>query len=256
MDDELARAFGLAGRTALVTGASRGIGRTAAVTLAGAGASVVLAARSADQLEEVAREARAAGAPAAIAVVTDVTDEAAVTAAVERAHGETGRLDILVNAAGGSHFTAPVADLRTAGWDKVFALNLRSVYLACRAALVRLGPGGSIVNVASIAGFQAAPGLAAYGAAKAALVSFTRTLAVETVSQGVRVNCVAPGWVRTELTRFLWEDPTLSRGVLADVPMGRWAEPSELAGALLLLASDAGSYITGTTLVVDGGLLA
>ncbi|HEV3495531.1 MAG TPA: SDR family NAD(P)-dependent oxidoreductase [Actinomycetes bacterium] len=246
----------LDGRTALVTGASRGIGRQAALTLAAAGASVVVAARSKEELGEVAATARRAGAPDAIVVATDVLDEEAVQAAVAAAVDGTGRLDVLVNVAGGQQFTAYVADTRTEGWDKVLGLNLRSVFVACKAAMAHLPPGGSIVNVASIAGLTASPGLAAYGAAKAAVIALTRTLAVEAAPQGVRVNCLAPGWVRTELTRRMWSDPETSRALVAQVPLGRWADVEELAGPLLLLASDAGSYITGATLVVDGGLLA
>jgi NAD(P)-dependent dehydrogenase (short-subunit alcohol dehydrogenase family) len=246
----------LDGRTALVTGASRGIGRQAALTLAAAGATVVLAARSAEDLAEVAAAARQAGAPDALVAVTDVMDEEAVEAAAGAAVEDTGRLDVVVNVAGGQGFTAYVADTRTEGWDKVLALNLRSVFVGCRAAMAHLPQGGSIVNVASIAGFTASPGLAAYGAAKAGVISLTRTLAVEAAPHGVRVNCLAPGWVRTELTRRMWSDPETSRALVAQIPMGRWADVEELAGPLLLLASDAGSYITGTTLVVDGGLLA
>ena len=246
----------LDGRTALVTGASRGIGRQAALTLAAAGATVVLAARSVEDLGETAALARRAGAPDAIVAATDVLDEAAVEAAVGSAVDTTGRLDVVVNVAGGQRFTAYVADTRTEGWDKVFGLNLRSVFLGCKAAFPHLTPGGSIVNVASIAGFTASPGLAAYGAAKAGVIALTRTLAVEAASHGVRVNCLAPGWVRTELTRRMWSDPETSRALVAQIPLGRWADVEELAGPLLLLASDAGSYITGATLVVDGGLLA
>jgi NAD(P)-dependent dehydrogenase (short-subunit alcohol dehydrogenase family) len=246
----------LDGRTALVTGASRGIGRQAALTLGAAGASVVVAARSKEDLGEVAAAARRAGAPDAIVVPTDVLDEEAVQAAVAAAVDSTGRLDVVVNVAGGQGFTAYAADTRTEGWDKVLSLNLRSVFVTCKAAMAHLPPGGSIVNVASIAGFTASPGLAAYGAAKAGVIALTRTLAVEAAPHGVRVNCLAPGWVRTELTRRMWSDPETSRALVAQVPLGRWADVEELAGPLLLLASDAGSYITGATLVVDGGLLA
>src|SRR6266511_1557936 len=234
--------FGLRGRTALITGASRGIGE--------------LAARSTAELEKVAAAARSLGAPEALVVTTDVTDEAAVEAAVARAVEATGRLDVLINVAGGSRFTAPVAAIRTDGWDKIVSLNLRAVFLSCRAAIPHLGQGGAIINVASVAAFQASPTMSAYSAAKAGVVALTRTLAVEAAPLGVRVNCLAPGWVRTELTRFLWSDTEQARRIVAQVPLGRWGEPAEMAGALLLLASDAGSYITGTTVVVDGGMLA
>jgi NAD(P)-dependent dehydrogenase (short-subunit alcohol dehydrogenase family) len=246
----------LDGRTALVTAASRGIGRQAALTMAAAGATVVLAARSAEDLAEVAAAARRAGAPDALVAVTDVLDEAAVEAAVARAVEGTGRLDVLVNVAGGQSFTAAVAETRSDGWDRTLALNLRSVFVGCRAALPNMPPGGAIVNIASIAGLTASPGMGPYGAAKAGVIALTRTLAVEAAPLGVRVNCLAPGWVRTELTRLMWEDPQTSQALVAQVPLGRWAEVEELDGPLLLLASDAGSYITGATLVVDGGLLA
>jgi NAD(P)-dependent dehydrogenase (short-subunit alcohol dehydrogenase family) len=246
--------FRLDGRTALLIGASRGIGRQAALTLAEAGAAVVLGARSAEDLEKVAAAAREAGAPQALAMPTDATDEAAVEALVARAvEIGGGKLDVLVNVAGGQQFFATLADTRTAGFDKVVNLNLRAPFLACRAALPRMPRGGSIVNVASVAGLIGSPTVGPYGAAKAGLVVMTRTLALEAAPLGVRVNCLAPGWVRTELTSRLWSDPDRSRVTIADVPMGRWGEVEDLAGPLLLLASDAGSYMTGATLVVDGG---
>jgi len=248
--------FRLDGRTALIIGASRGIGRQAALTLAESGAAVVLAARSADDLEKVAAAAREAGAPQALVVPTDASDEAAVEELVARAAEVSGKLDVLVNVAGGQQFFAALADTRSSGWDKVINLNLRAPFLACRAALPRMPRGGSIVNVASVAGLGASPAVGPYSAAKAGLVVMAGTLAVEAAPLGVRVNCLAPGWVRTELTRRLWSDPETSRGTLAGVPMGRWGEVEDLAGPLLLLASDAGSYMTGATLVVDGGQLA
>jgi len=248
--------FRLDGRTVLIIGASRGIGEQAALTCAEAGAGLVLAARSAGDLERVAAAARRAGAPEAVVAPTDAADEAAVEALVARAAERSGKLDVLVNVAGGQQFFAALADTRTAGWDKVMNLNLRGPFLACRAALPRMPRGGAIVNVASVAGLSASPGIGVYGAAKAGLIGMTRTLAVEAAPLGVRVNCLAPGWVRTELTRFLWSDTEQGGAIAAQVPLGRWGDPEEMAGALLLLASDAGSFITGTTIVVDGGMLA
>jgi NAD(P)-dependent dehydrogenase (short-subunit alcohol dehydrogenase family) len=248
--------FRLDSRTVLVIGASRGIGRHVALVCARAGASLVLASRSVGDLEDVAKQARAAGAADAVVAPTDATDEAAIEALVALAAEPTGKLDVLIHVAGGQQFFASLAETRTAGWDKVMALNLRGPFLACRAALPRMPRGGAIVNVASVAGLSSSPTIGPYGAAKAGLISLTRTLAVEAAEQGVRVNCLAPGWVKTELTRRMWSDPMISRATVEDVPMGRWAEVEELAGPLLLLASDAGSYITGETLVVDGGGLA
>jgi NAD(P)-dependent dehydrogenase (short-subunit alcohol dehydrogenase family) len=248
--------FRLDGRTALIVGASRGIGRQAALVCARAGARVVLAARSTGDLEKVAAGALQAGAPEAVVAPTDATDEAAVEAVVARAADLSGRLDVLIHVAGGQQFFAALGETRTAGWDKVMALNLRGPFLACRAALPRMPRGGAIVNVASVAGLASSPTIGVYGAAKAGLIGMTRTLAVEAAPQGVRVNCLAPGWVRTELTRRLWSDPETSQATIGDVPLGRWGEVEELEGPLLLLASDAGSYITGATLVVDGGGLA
>jgi NAD(P)-dependent dehydrogenase (short-subunit alcohol dehydrogenase family) len=248
--------FRLDGKTALVIGASRGIGSHAALTLAEAGATLVLAARSADDLEKVAAAAREVGAPQAIVAPTDATDEAAVEELVSRAAAVRGELDVLVNVAGGQQFFASLGETRTRGWDKVLTLNLRTPFLACRAALPRMPRGGSIVNVASVAGLGSSPGVGPYGAAKAGLIALTRTLAVEAAPLGIRVNCLAPGWVRTELTRRLWSDPQVSRSTLANVPMDRWGEVEDLAGPLLLLASGAGAYMTGATVVVDGGQLA
>ena len=245
----------LDGRTALVTGASRGIGRQAALTLGAAGASVVVAARSKEDLGEVAAAARRAGAPDAIVVPTDVLDEEAVQAAVAAAVDSTGRLDVVVNVAGGqgSPRMPPTPGPRVGqGVQPQPALGVRHlqgghgppasgrvdrergqhrrVHGQPRAGRLRRGQGGRD---------RAHPHPGRRGR-----------------PHGVRVNCLAPGWVRTELTRRMWSDPETSRALVAQVPLGRWADVEELAGPLLLLASDAGSYITGATLVVDGGLLA
>ncbi len=247
----------LQGRTAIVTGSSRGIGRAIAELLSAEGARLALVARSADTLDEVATAIRAAGG-AALAIPADVTAPDAGERIVAATLAEFGSVDVLVNNAGGNSFMAPIADLRASGWDKAMALNLGSAIRLIQAALPALVASGhgSIVNVSSVTALRAAPLLGAYGAAKAALVSATQTLAVELGTQPVRVNALVPGWIATDLTDFLRHDQTLEGSVLDRVPMGRWGTPEEIAQAALFLASDRSSFMTGQSLVVDGGLSA
>ena len=247
----------LQGRTAIVTGSSRGIGRAIAELLSAEGARVALVARSADTLDEVAAAIRAIGG-AALTIPADVTAPDAGERIVAATLAEFGSVDVLVNNAGGNSFMAPIADLRASGWDKALALNLGSAIRLIQAALPALVASGhgSIVNVSSVTALRAAPLLGAYGAAKAALVSATQTLAVELGTQPVRVNALVPGWIATDLTDFLRHDETLEGSVLDRVPMGRWGTPEEIAQAALFLASDRSSFMTGQSLVVDGGLSA
>ena len=250
-------AFDLSGRTAFVTGASRGIGRVIAVALAGAGADVAVAARGEDGLAETAAEITALGRKAYV-LPLDVTSQGAVGAAVDEAIRALGHLDVVVNNAGGSNFVAPFLDMRLSGWEKVLRLNLDSTIYVCQAvgAHMRSRGTGSVINVASVAGVAAAPGLAPYGAAKAGVISVTKTLAVEWASFGVRVNALCPGWTATDLNRSMWDTPDGGSATVANVPMRRWAKAEEMAGPAVFLASDASSYMTGQTLVVDGGQLA
>ncbi len=245
----------LQGRTALITGASRGIGRAMAELFAAEGARVAVAARSEEELTRVADSITAAGGQALV-LVSDVTAPEAATTAVASVLSEFGGLDILVNNAGGSSFMSPLADLREAGWRRTMDLNLDASLRFIQASLPALEAGGhgSIVNVSSVTALRGAPLLGHYGAAKAALVSLTQSLAVELGQRPVRVNALVPGWVATDLTGFLREDPGLESGILDRVPMGRWGRPDEIAQAALFLASDRSSFMTGQSLVVDGGL--
>jgi NAD(P)-dependent dehydrogenase (short-subunit alcohol dehydrogenase family) len=245
----------LAGKRALVTGASRGIGRAIAEAYAEAGADVALLARSADALEEVATAVRKHGRRAVV-LPTDVTDRDAVDGAVAAALHELGSIDIVVNNAGGSSFSSPLASTRESGWRQTLALNLDATFHVCQAVAPILleQRSGSVVNVASIAGLVATPGLGHYGAAKAAVLALTRTLAVEWAKSGVRVNALAPGWVATDLTEFARADESIGDALIGRVPLGRWATPEEIAWPAVFLASDAASFITGQTLIVDGGL--
>ena len=246
--------FDLTGKTALVTGASRGIGRAIAVAFADAGADVALVARSADGLAETAEAVTAVGRKAFV-IPADVTSYDAVADAVAAAIDRLGYLDIVVNNAGGSNFMVPFRDLRLSGWDKLIQLNLSSAVYVCHAAAGHLldRGHGSVINVASVAGVAASPTMSPYGAAKAGLISLTKSLAVEWAAAGVRVNALCPGWTATELNRTLWEDPVIGPATIATTPMGRWASAEEMAGPAVFLASDASSYLTGQALVVDGG---
>jgi 2-deoxy-D-gluconate 3-dehydrogenase len=247
----------LEGRTALVTGASRGIGRAIAETYADAGADVAILARDAAALGEVAARVEAAGRRALV-LTCDVTDPEAVGAAVARTVEELGRIDVLVNNAGGNSFSMPLSGMRFSGWEKTMRLNLDSVVHVTQAVL----PGmlerrsGVIVNVSSVAGLQGAPLMSHYGAAKAALISLTQSLALETAWAGLRVNALVPGWVETDLTDFLRASDDAEAAALARVPMARWGQVAEIAQPALFLASDASSFMTGQALVVDGGLSA
>lgn len=244
----------LTGKTALVTGASRGIGRALAVGLARAGADVVLSARDEALLEQVRGEVEALGRKAVV-VAADVTDAAACARLGEEAVAAFGALDVLVNNAGGSSYMGPFTDLRFSGWEKTMRLNVDSIVHLSQVVgrhMVERGS-GSVVNVASVAGLTATPFLAAYGASKAAVISLTRTLALEWGPAGVRVNALCPGWTRTDLNRDLWGNEELAASMVANQGLKRWADVEEMVGPTVFLASDASSYVTGQTLVVDGG---
>jgi len=246
--------FDLTGRKALVTGASRGIGRVIAVALAEHGADVALNSRNAEALEKVAAEVEQRGRRSVVAPA-DVTDRAAVDAMVAAAATGLGGLDIVVSNAGGTAFMVPFTQLRFDGWEKVMRLNVDStvhVLQACAPHLLAAGR-ASVVNVASVAGLAATPALSPYGASKAAVISLTKSLAMEWATAGVRVNALCPGWTATELNRALWENQQASAGLVATIPMGRWGRAEEMAGPAVFLASDASSFMTGQVLVVDGG---
>ena len=249
-----AASFDLTGRTALVTGASRGIGAAIAVALARAGADVAVNSRNPEALEKVAAEIGELGRRAVV-LPADVTDVAAVRAMADAAVDGLGHLDVVVNNAGGTAFMVPFTQLRFAGWEKVMRLNVESVVHVLQAVAPHLleRGAGSVVNVASVAGLGATPALSPYGASKAALISLTRSLAIEWATRGVRVNALCPGWTATDLNRNLWEDEQASAGLTATIPMGRWGRAEEMAGPAVFLASDASSFMTGQVLVVDGG---
>jgi 2-deoxy-D-gluconate 3-dehydrogenase len=221
----------LAGRRALVTGATRGIGAAAADALAEHGARVVrLGSRDAD-----------------------MADPDAVRAAVARATEELGGLDVLVNNAGTIE-RGPSAELALERWDRVLDVNLRGAFVAAQAAYEALADGGgAIVNIASLSARFGVRQGAAYAASKGGLVQLTRALALEWAPAGIRVNAVAPGYVATDFTRALQDDPGRHASILARIPMGRWATPQDIAGSVVYFASDLAAYVTGQVLYADGG---
>ena len=247
----------LHGRVAVVTGASRGIGRAVALRLAEAGADIAAVARSQEALADLAADLKAMGRRCVV-MPCDVTSEDAPGQIQQSVMSELGRVDILVNNAGGNSFMTSLEAMRPSGWRKTLLLNLDSTAMLTQALLPGLTEHGNsaIVNVASVAGLRGAPLMSHYGAAKAALISLTQSLAIEVAHKGVRVNALVPGWIATDLTGFLRADDDAERGVLSRVPMARWGESAEIAEAALFLASDSSSFMTGQVLIVDGGLSA
>ncbi len=252
--------FDITGKTAIVTGASSGLGVTFATVLAERGANVVLAARRTERLEDVAGKI-VQGGGTAISVTCDVSDSAQVKHMVATAAERFGRVDILVNNAGQAADAGPVPErLPDELFEQAVRVNLLGVWYCCREVgehMLRDGKGGSIINIASIAGIGGQQHFPpAYQATKAAVINLTRNLACSWGDRGVRVNAIAPGWFPSEMTEPFFAAPALFERLKGQSPMGRVGEPSELAGALLLLASNASSFMTGHTLVVDGGLAA
>jgi len=245
--------FNLKGRVALVTGASSGLGVQFARVLADNGAAVALVARRGERLKSLKDEIENKGGQA-VAIEADVTDRAAMTRAYDAAEKAFGTVTILVNNAGIAHGGRAV-DMAAEEWRKVLGTNLDAVFFWAQEAARRMLAAkkqGAIVNIASVLGLAVAKGAVAYAAAKAGVVQVTKALAVELAFKGVRVNAIAPGWFVTEMNDD-YLNSEAGAAIKREIPMGRFGQDGELNGALLLLASDAGSYITGATIVVDGG---
>ncbi|TFY97726.1 glucose 1-dehydrogenase [Ramlibacter humi] len=247
--------FDLTGRTALITGSSKGIGFALAQALAQAGARVVLNARDAVKLEE-ARAALAAQGHDVRAAAFDVTDEAAVEQGVARIEAQ-GPIDILVNNAGMQH-RSPFAEFPVDAWRRLSSTNIDSVFLAGRAVAQRMIPRGrgKIINICSVQSELGRPGIAPYAATKGAVKMLTKGMAIDLGRFGIQVNGLGPGYFKTELTQALVQDAAFTDWLSKRTPAGRWGEVHELAGAAIFLASDASSFVSGHILYVDGGITA
>ena len=247
--------FDLEGRAAIVTGASSGLGRHFAKTLAEAGAKVAVMARRTENLKNLVAEIEKFDGRA-VPVSLDVTDPDSIREAVATAETELGPVAILVNNAGVA-VTKPVLDVVEGDWDRVMDTNLKGAWLMAQEVarhMIRLGHGGSIINIVSITAFRVAGHLSIYAASKAGLMQITRSMALELARENIRVNAIAPGYVLTDINRAFFETPAGER-MVKRVPQGRIGRPEDLDGALLLLASDASAYMTGSAIVVDGGHL-
>jgi NAD(P)-dependent dehydrogenase (short-subunit alcohol dehydrogenase family) len=248
--------FNLKGKTALVTGAAQGLGREIALALAHSGASLILSDIQAP--EDTAAAVAGMGAPG-IAVRADITDEDQVRAMVARAVSECGKVDILINNAGVSQssYTA-TEDLSKTEWESIVGINLTGTFLVCKQVGKKMiaGGGGSIINIATTAGITGVPRAPAYCASKAGVILLTKSLALEWAGYHIRVNAVAPHYLETPLTEGLRASEKVYAGLVKRIPMGRFGKPSEIAGAVLFLASQAAAYTTGTVIVADGGYLA
>jgi dehydrogenase/reductase SDR family protein 4 len=248
----------LAGKVALVTGGRRGIGKTIALALAEAGADVAICDVVVEdgQLDDVAGKIRGLGRRS-LAFQADTSRRSEVDSLFSKVTEQFGRIDILVNNAG-IGVPGRLVDLKEEEWDRVLNINLKGYYLCAQAAAIRMmeRKRGNILCIASQFAFKAAPGLGVYSIAKAGVVMLTRVLARELGSFGIRVNAIAPGLVKTELSRHDWDDPDLRAQREAAIPLGKVAETDDLVGLALFLTSDASSYITGTTILADGGELA
>lgn len=246
--------FDLTGKVAVVTGGNGGIGLGIAMGLAGAGANIVIAARSVEKTAQALENIRALGVEAH-GITVDVTQEPAIQRIVTSTIDHMGRLDILVNNSGIAVRAQP-QELTAAQWDSVVDVNLRAAFLASKAAyaqMVKAG-GGKVINVGSMYSIFGSDWGAPYAASKGGLVQLTKSLAVAWAKDNIQVNAVLPGWIVTDLTRGIQDsDPNRYDNISRRIPTGRWGEPSELAGAAVFLASTASDYVTGATLAIDGG---
>lgn len=247
--------FSFTGKTVIVTGGGRGIGRVIALGFAQAGANVVVCSRTNAEIDAVAEEIRNKGGKA-LAVATDLTVHEQLENLVDTTVKEFGRIDILVNNAARS-FLRGLLDLREDGWDKCFNTNVKAVWLLSRLVARKMmeQKSGKIINITTVGAEKAEVGMAAYGCSKAALKHLTRCMAREWAQLGINVNAVAPGFTRTDFSKPIWSNPDVEKLICQAIPKGKIAEPEDVVGAVFFLASSSADYITGDTIYVDGGTM-
>ena len=248
--------FDLSGKVALITGASRGIGEAIAIAYSQAGAKVVLISRKQGILDGVAQRIREAGGEA-LSLAANTGDPPTIISAVEKAISTYGGIDVVVNNAATNPHFGPILTAEDSHWDKILDVNVKGYFRVARACVesMKSRGGGKIINMASVAGLEPEPMMGIYSVSKAAVLMLTRVLAAELVQFNIQVNAIAPGFVKTTFSSVLWRDPQISNAVLKKIPQKRMAEPEEIAGLALYLASPASSYVTGSTFNIDGGQL-
>lgn len=247
--------FSLAGKVALITGASRGIGRSIALRCAQAGAGVVVSSRKLENVQPVADEIQASGGRA-IAIRAHVGHADEVTALVKQAMDSFGRIDIAVNNAGTNPHFGPLLSADEGQWDKILDTNSKGCFRICKAVVpyMEAQHAGKIINISSIAGLRPSPGMGVYGISKVAIIMLTQVLAMELGPANIQVNAIAPGIIKTRFSQLLWQTPQYSEPILSRLPLARFGEPKDVAGLALYLASSASDYVTGAVFVVDGGM--
>jgi NAD(P)-dependent dehydrogenase (short-subunit alcohol dehydrogenase family) len=249
--------FSLAGKVAIVTGGSRGIGRSIAIGLAENGADVVIAARKPDAIAEAVAAVEATGRRA-LGIPSNVRRSEDLRMLVDRTRADLGRVDILVNNAGTNPVYGPIEEIDEGVWDLIMNTNVKAVHLLsnfAREAMLEHGEGGSIINVASVGAYRASDVIGGYSISKAALVMLTQVQAKTWGKDGIRVNCIAPGLIETEFSRALWDDEAIRKSSEAEASLHRIGAPDEMAGGVVYLASPSASFVTGHTLILDGGRL-
>lgn len=249
--------FDLSEKVALITGASRGIGEAIAGAYAQAGAKVILASRKQAELDNVARRIRESGGDV-LAIAAHTGNAAAIAAVVERAISTYGGIDIVVNNAATNPHFGPILTVEESHWDKILDVNVKGYFRVVKACVesMKARGGGKVINMASVAGLQPQPMMGLYSVSKAAVIMLTKVLAVELAPFNIQVNAITPGFIKTKFSAALWQNPQINGAILKIIPQKRMAEPEEITGLAVYLASSASSFVTGSIFSIDGGQLA